>query len=135
MTQPMAAKFDVLCGKCSRLFNEPWESEYTQNLAGLKMDFFKTPHHTIASLQNAAAQGCHICSLFCDKESVGHEGSLPSEDERLTAEMTRSRIDEEDQNWSLEVRAGQYSFGQLKLLPLDGWWSLGLVNSSSFFLT
>lgn len=116
-TDTKLLKFDVLCDECSRLFKEPWETEYPQNLAGLKMDFFKSPHHTAASLRNAAERGCHLCSLFCDKEAGG---KLPKEDKRSIAEMTRPRFDEQEHDWHLEVRVGDYSFGRLKLVPLDG---------------
>lgn len=118
MPEPKVQNFDVLCDECQRLFSEPWDSEYEQNIAGLKMDFFKTPHHTVASLRKAAADGCHICSLFYDRESGN---STPSDDERLLAEIKHSKFAAGDQDWNLEVRVGQYSFGHLKLIPLEGW--------------
>lgn len=120
MPQVKAMDFDVLYGECSRFFNEPWDSEYTQDIAGLKMDFFKKPYHTISSLRRAATDGCHLCSLFGVEAQKPSDSTNHSEDEKLIATMTRSKFRPDDEDWQLGVRSGQEDLGRLKLIPVEG---------------
>jgi hypothetical protein len=120
MPEPKVLNFDVLCSECSRLFKEPWDSEYTQNIAGLKMDFFKKPYHTIASLRRAATDGCHLCSLFGVEAQNSSDSNNHSEDEKLIATMKHPRFHPDDEDWELGVRSGQESIGHLQLIPVEG---------------
>jgi hypothetical protein len=121
MPEPKALKFDVLCDECSRLFKEPWDSEYTQNIAGLKMDFFKKPYHTIASLRRAATYGCHLCSIFDAGSKEYSNRTNYSEDQKLMATMTCPRFHPDDEeDWALGVGSGSEEIGRLQLIPMEG---------------
>jgi hypothetical protein len=120
MPEPKVLDFDVLCGECSRLFNEPCDSEYTQNFAGKEMGFFKKPYHTIASLRKAASDGCHLCSLFRVEAQQPSDSTNRSEDDKMLATMMLSKFHPDGEGWELGVRSGQESIGYLKLIPVEG---------------